>query len=141
MFRWSLSTNLNSTRSHFAILILRVGIFALMLTHGLPKLLMLISGNIHFPDPVGIGPLPGLILVTFAEVVCGVFIFLGLGTRLATIPLIIDMAVAAFIQHSSDPFGSKEKALLYLLVFVVLIFIGAGRFSFDYQLSSRRFKR
>ena len=141
MFRWSLSTDLNSTASHLAILLLRIGIALLLLTHGIPKLVMIITGNIHFPDPIGIGSTLTLILSTFAEVICPIFVFLGLGTRLSAIPPIIDLSVAAFIQHGADPIAVKEKALLYLLVFVVLLFTGAGRFSFDHKLHSRRFKR
>jgi len=141
MFRWSLSTDLNATPVHLAILMLRIGIAVLMWTHGIPKLIMLITGSIHFTDPIGLGSLLSLILSTFAEAICILFIFLGLGTRLATIPLIINMSVAAFIQHAADPIGTKEKALLYLLVFVVLLFTGAGRFSFDHKFHMRRFKR
>lgn len=141
MFHRSLSTDLNSTASHLAILILRIGIVVLLLTHGIPKLVMIATGNFHFPDPIGIGSTLSLILSTFAEVICPVFIFLGLGTRLATLPLIIDLSVAAFIQHGADPVVIKEKALLYLLAFVVLLFAGAGRFSFDHKLHARRFKR
>ena len=39
---------------------------------------------------------------------------IGLGTRLASIPLMITMFVAAYISHVVDPFGRKEMALLYL---------------------------
>lgn len=141
MFHRSLSPDLNSTAAHLAILILRIGIIALLWTHGIPKLIMIISGNFQFPDPVGIGSILSLVLSAFAEGICVIFILVGLGTRLATIPLIINMSVAAFIQHAGDPIGTREKALLYLLVFVVLLFAGAGRFSLDHKLYSRRFKR
>ena len=141
MFHRSLSTDLNSTASHLAILILRIGIAVLLLTHGIPKLVMIITGNIHFADPLGIGSGLSLVLSTFAETICMIFIFFGLGTRLAAIPPIIDLSVAAFVQHGSDPIAIKEKALLYLLVFAVLLFTGAGKFSFDHKLHARRFKR
>lgn len=141
MFRWSFSPNLDSTPAHFAILIMRLGIAALMWTHGLPKLNMIITGNFHFFDPVEIGPVASLILATFAEIICPVFICVGLATRFATIPVIIEMSVAAFVQHANAPIGIREKALLYLLVFLVLLFTGAGKYSFDNRLSSRKFRR
>ena len=41
------------------------------------------------------------------------------------------MAVAAFIVHASDPIGTKEKALLYLIGFVVIFLAGPGKYSID----------
>lgn len=39
---------------------------------------------------------------------------MGLATRLATVPMMIIMLVAAFVAHADDPFGKKEPALLYV---------------------------
>ena len=41
------------------------------------------------------------------------------------------MAVAALIVHAEDPFGTKEKALMYALCFLVIFFTGAGKYSLD----------
>ena len=41
------------------------------------------------------------------------------------------MMVAAFVQHSSDDFAVKEKAIIYALMFLVLTLTGPGRFSLD----------
>jgi putative oxidoreductase len=41
------------------------------------------------------------------------------------------MAVASFIAHGADDFGTKEKALLYLVSFVTIILVGPGKFSVD----------
>lgn len=49
---------MNSTRTHFGLLLLRVGVSALMLTHGIPKLINLVTGNLEFGDPIGLEPLP-----------------------------------------------------------------------------------
>lgn len=117
---------------------MRVGFGLLMLTHGWPKLEMLIEGGpIRFGDPIGIGKMPSLILVVLAEFFCAVLVVLGLFTRLATIPLIITMAVAVFIAHGGDPIGNKEMGLLYLLAFVVIFAHGSGRYSLDRLLGRR----
>jgi len=39
------------------------------------------------------------------------------------------MFVAAFIHHAGDPFLQMEKALLFLLIFVVLFLTGPGKFA------------
>ncbi|TVR40921.1 MAG: DoxX family protein [Cryomorphaceae bacterium] len=116
---------------NFSHVLLRVGLGLFMLTHGYPKLEKLLSGSQQFPDPLGIGALPSLILAVFAEVFCSALVALGLLTRYAVIPLIITMIVAAFVAHAGDPFGKREMALLYLLGYVVIFARGSGKFSLD----------
>jgi len=41
------------------------------------------------------------------------------------------MAVAAFMVHAADPFGTKEKVLLYLFAFVIFALTGAGKYPVD----------
>ena len=109
-----------------------------MLTHGIPKLSRLTSGEeIKFADPFGLGPVISLLLVVFSEVVCSILIILGLGTRLASIPLIVTMLVAAFQAHADDPFGTKEKPLLFILIYIVLLVFGSGKYSVDQGLSRK----
>jgi len=120
------------------ILLLRIAIAALMIRHGLPKLSKLLEGGeIQFGDPIGLGPAFSLFLAVFAELLCSVLIGIGLGTRLATIPLMVTMFVAAFITHGADPFQRKEMALLYLLFYVVLLVIGSRKYSIDYLISRK----
>lgn len=112
-------------------LILRLTLGLLMLSHGVPKLINLINGNMEFGDPIGIGAPASLILTVFAEVVCSLLIAIGLWTRLALIPLIITMAVAVFIIHINDSLGTMEPALMYLLSYCALFLLGSGNFSID----------
>jgi len=120
-------------------LVLRVTIAAFMLTHGIGKLNLLFSGNeIQFADPIGLGATFSLGLTVFAEVVCSILVGLGLLTRLASIPLIITMLVAAFMIHGADPFAKKEFALLYLLLYLVVFVVGSRKFSLDYLLQKKK---
>lgn len=119
----------NAAVENIGLLILRLAAGGLMLVHGIPKLQQLLSGNFSFVDPLGVGEATTLILAVFAEVICSVLIILGAATRLATIPLIATMAVAAFIVHSADPFQQKEMALLYLVLYITILVFGGGKFS------------
>ncbi len=131
-----LTANHNQKYMDIALLILRAGVAFLMLSHGLPKLAKLLSGGeIKFPDPLGIGSKISFILVVFAEAVCSALILIGLATRLATIPLIINMLVIIFIVHAADPFAKIEVSVFYLLVYLVLLISGSGRYSIDNKIS------
>jgi len=83
--------NLNSMRRFFStsfsefyailcLLLVRIGVGSFLMTHGIPKLSRLTSGEeIKFADPFGFGPVISLILVVFAEVIYSILIILGLG--------------------------------------------------------------
>ncbi|MEZ5105155.1 MAG: DoxX family protein [Draconibacterium sp.] len=134
------STRINPTLINIGILVLRVVAAGFMLTHGWPKLNKLLAGGeIRFGDPIGIGPTASLILAIFAEFLCSILVGLGIYTRLSTIPLMVTMSVAAFISHVNDPFGRKELALIYLLIFVFIFISGGGKYSVD-SLISRKAK-
>jgi putative oxidoreductase len=111
--------------------LLRIVPSLFMLTHGFPKFQNLISGDIKFGDPIGIGPTLSLILAVIGELVCPILIIIGYKTRWAALPAAITMAVAAFIVHTADPFVKKELALLYLTFFVVIMMVGPGKYSID----------
>lgn len=130
------SISISDRNAHLCLLLVRIAVGAFMLTHGLPKLSKLLAGGeIKFADPFGLGPGISLALTVFAEVVCSILVIIGLGTRLAVIPLIVTMLVAAFHAHASDPFSSKEKPLLFVIVFAVLFVFGSGKHSIDRLLS------
>lgn len=126
-----LNFNNSTARTDLAVLFLRIVIGVLMLTHGIPKLISLVSGDIQFPGLFGLSPALSLALAVFAEVICSVLILFGLGTRLATIPLMFTMLVAVFYIHAADPLATKEVAILYLLAYVILFFTGSGKYSVE----------
>ena len=116
-----------------ASLLLRLVFGGFMLySHGWPKLQRLFGDEpIKFADPFGIGPTATLSLTVFAEFLCAALILIGFKTRLATIPLMITMLVAAIVIHASDPFGDKEMSLIYLAGYIVIFLVGPGRYSVD----------
>jgi putative oxidoreductase len=110
-----------------------------MLTHRIPKVMRLFSGNeIRFADPFGFGPTASLAMATFAEFLCSIAVAIGLGTRIATVPLIFTMMVAVLFAHADDPFGTKEKPLLFALVYFGLFVFGSGKYSIDQLITNRR---
>ena len=122
----------NDQLTNLGILILRMGISGTMITHGIEKAKYVFSdGEKAFPDPIGIGPLFSLILVTSAELLFAGLVLLGIKTRITAIPLVITMIVAIFFIHANDPWAAKELATVYLIGFTALILTGSGKFSVD----------
>jgi putative oxidoreductase len=138
MFRRSLSTN--APRAAILIRLIVGGVF---LSEGIQKFL--------FPSALGVGrftkigipfPVFSAPFVGVFEVVCGALLILGLLTRLAAIPLIIDISVA--IATTKLPMLAKDGfwaaaheartdyAMLLGLIF--LLIVGAGAISVDWML-------
>lgn len=134
--------NYNQNILDIWLLLLRVFVGLFMLTHGWPKFQLLISGDeIMFPDPIGLGVKTSFFLIVFAEFICSIFIIIGIGTRLSTIPLIFSMIVASLVFHQADPFSAKELGLIYLLVYSTIFVTGPGKISIDYLLSKKISKK
>ncbi len=134
-----LSSNSGAVFRDVVLLIVRVFIGFAMLSHGFPKLQMLLEGNeIQFYDFLGLGPQITLILTIFAEFVCAIFLILGLFTRISLGFLIFTMCIAAFVVHGADPFEKREMSLIYLSVFLLLMAFGAGKISVDHMIEKRK---
>lgn len=130
-------TNQTASMTDVALLITRITIAVLMLTHGIPKLSLFSQTPVPFVDFLGLGPTVSLALTVFAEVGCSILILFGVGTRVATIPLIIAMGVAVLYVHGADPLAIQEPGIHYLLTYVLLLIMGSGKYSVDYLLTTR----
>ena len=131
------STNQSAKGINVSLLIMRIGIALLMFTHGIPKIAKFSETPVQFMDILGLGATVSLCLAIFGEVVCSIFVMLGLGTRLAVIPPLITMLVAVFHVHIADPFVKQEMGLHYILTYVVLFIMGSGRYSLDHFLFAK----
>lgn len=117
---------------NIALLFLRVSFsLFLLVLHGVPKIQNLMSDNIQFADIFGMGATLSLVLATIIEVVLPILIIIGYKTRIASIPIILTMLVAAFVYHANDPIGVKEKSLLFMCGFITIALAGAGKYSID----------
>src|SRR5713101_4907192 len=83
-----------------AIMLIRVMVGWVFLSEGIQKFL--------FPDSLGVGrflkigiPSPQVMapFVGVVEIVCGTLLLMGFLTRLATVPLLIDIAVGGYNAH------------------------------------------
>jgi putative oxidoreductase len=121
-------------------LILRLfpGLF-LAFGHGINKLPVsgrFIEGvaELGFPLPVVFAWAAAL-----SEFAGGLLVAAGLFTRPAALFVFVTMMVAGFGRHAADPYSVKEKALLFAVIGLAVVFVGAGKYALDYTL--RRKKR
>ena len=123
------------------LLVLRVAAGCLMLVHGWQKLAGFSEMAVEFPDPIGMGSQFSLVSAIGAEVGCSLLLIVGLGTRLAALPLAFTMIIALFVVHGADPWQKKELAAVYLSVYVAIGLAGPGKFSLDEIVRSKWSKK
>lgn len=123
--------NYRSLNTDLASLFLRLLVGCLFIHYGYEKFMSYEQTLPKFPDLIGIGSQTSLILVIFAELVCGFLVAIGFLTRLAVIPMFITMFVAYFIAHAADPFQAKALPFVYLILTIVIFILGSGKYSVE----------
>ena len=113
---------------------------ALAILHGRAKLpvtghLVAKYGEMGLPNPEIFAWAAAVI-----EVGGGLLVALGLLTRPAAFLVVLSLGLAAFVGQSGEAIIHRELALLYLGVFLVFTFSGAGRFSIDRLIAESRRK-
>jgi putative oxidoreductase len=126
-----LSISYTNWAFNIAMLFLRAGAGALIIPHGYDKLIHFSEKKESFMNFMGIGSPLSFSLVIFAEFFCGMFIALGLFTRLAAIPLVIAMSVVVFKANHGDVFGKGAEGALFLSCFIAILLCGPGKVSAD----------
>ena len=133
-------------RSELFPVLLRIGAGLTFLFAGWSKL-----GNFSVPFFTTLGiPLPGIMgpFVTFLELIGGILLILGIGTRLVSLLLIGDMLVAIFVAKMGGAQGFLTLGLpggwnavrievMLLLSCVALLFTGPGKWSIEKNLLKR----
>ena len=94
-------------------------------------------GSMNYPLPTLNAYLAGT-----TEAAGVVLLFFGVGTRIISIPLMITMLVAIFTVHIGNGFAAADNGfeipLYYLLMLVLLLAYGSGKYSIDYFLTKKR---
>lgn len=104
---------------------------AMMGAHGLGKIppsekFIAGTAEMGFPAPVLFSWLAG-----FSEALGGLFLALGFLTRISSFLIVCVMLTALIGRHLNDPFGSQEKAFLYLFIALAFMLKGASDWSID----------
>ncbi|MFQ5960655.1 MAG: DoxX family protein [Candidatus Methylomirabilales bacterium] len=146
------------------LFVMRLSGFYLALGHGLGKTIALASGQgagfISSAEALGF-PLPAVFawVAALSELVGGILVGLGLATRIFTLFPLSTMFVAAFVRHRAhehalvalgmrsvppevvEEWGNPELAIIYLICFAAVLFLGPGRISLDYLFKRKSVSR
>lgn len=128
------------SRLSSALLILRVVFGLLLASHGWMKLTGFSEMSSQFLPLFGMSPSFSLALAVFGELFCSIAVIFGFLTRLAAIPAAFTMLIAFTMAHGCSIANGGELAFAYLIVFIVLIITGGGKYSIDYLLAKKCFK-
>ena len=129
------SVTYSNTAFDSALLLLRVCISGFMIHHGYQMMTHFAEMQEKFISFLGLSGSISLCLAIFAEVFCSAALALGLLTRLAAIPLLINMLVAVIVAHDGDILGKGENASVYFLIYLVVFLVGPGAYSADAFIS------
>jgi len=119
------------------LLILRVGVGIMMMTHGFPKLAGGPTGWANLGGSmkvIGIDFLPVFwgFMAAFAEGIGGLLLVLGLFFRPINAMLVFTMIIAALVHFGKgDGLSGASHAIELGFVFLALVFIGPGKYSID----------
>src|SRR6267142_4875019 len=100
------------------------------LQHGTPWTLAGEVAGMHMP-----APLASAVAATLVQFICSLFIVVGLFTRINAALLVCALcgAIMQNLLAGRDP----QLAILYTLVVVAILLIGAGKFSIDAKLQPK----
>ncbi len=122
----------------FGILVLRVVLGIIVAVHGYPKLFIDSEAHIRFLKSLNI-PMPryAAYLSAIAEFFGGISLIIGFLTQIAAVLIIINMAVALWVnavKFRKKLIGGYELDLILLAGTFALLFIGPGFYSIDWFL-------
>ena len=132
-----MNLKLFGTHREFGLLLLRIGVGALFVYHGAPKLFggpvawHRLGDAMHYLGVYSIPTVWGF-LAAFGECVGGVCLALGLFFRLVCLLLLATMTVATTMHLGrGDGLAGAFHAVENAVLFLGLFFIGPGRYSVD----------
>ncbi len=124
-----------SVGTSYILLFLRLVFGILFMMHGIDKVENFSELSASFPEVLGISSKLSLILVIFAELICSIAVVIGFMFRLALLPMIVAMSVAFGVVHHGSV-AQGELSLIYLLIFLLMMIVGPGRYAIDTPLGA-----
>ncbi len=122
----------------FMLLVYRVIVsMAFLFIHGLKKITHFQEEIQHIPDPFGVGGYNATVLAIFSNVVCSIFVSLGLFTRAFALGAFAVPFIGLLVVHANDPWAVRDVPLMYSLAFLAIMVLGPGKYAVDSLLHKK----
>jgi putative oxidoreductase len=131
--------NLSSLDSDLGLLVMRLTVGALMLFHGVAKIMH--PGSLDFISTMLTGNgLPAVLAygVYLGEVIAPLMVIAGFRARIGAMIMAVNMLFAIFLAHADDIFSLTshggwmiELQMFYLMGAIAVVFTGSGKYAFQ----------
>jgi putative oxidoreductase len=137
LFFSDLGSNVNNAALLGFRLLLAIELFRV---HGLKKFRQENGQREHVPNPLHLPDKLNGWVATFSDTIVPFLVILGAATRIAVIPTIGVTAIGYFLVHRKDNPEVRDVPYMYTISLLLLLFLGAGRFSIDSFIFYKLFK-
>ncbi|HUC82829.1 MAG TPA: DoxX family protein [Flavisolibacter sp.] len=121
---------------HYTMLFFRVAVSVqLMVAHGLKKIGVGVLQAEVVPNPLHLPEAFNHAFAIASNLIFPCFIILGLFTRLACLGVLVVTLTGYFLVHWHDSALQKDAPYMYSAAALLILFLGAGKYSCDFVLS------
>jgi len=123
---------------HIAVFAFRVFLsIELIIAHGLKKIGVGVAEPEHVPNPLHLPQAFNDFFAITADLICPIFVILGLLLRLSVLPILAVTLTGYFIVHWHDPILQKDMPFMYSIAYLLILVLGPGKYSIDYFINKK----
>ncbi|SKB93850.1 putative oxidoreductase [Soonwooa buanensis] len=133
------STEINPRIQDVTLLAFRVLLSGeLIYAHGLKKLGVGVGEAEVVPNPLNLPEAFNSLFADAASLIFPLFVIAGLATRIAVLPILAVTLTGYFVLHFHDAPLIKDTPFMYSLSYLVILFLGPGKYSLDYFIQKNK---
>lgn len=110
----------------------------LIYAHGLKKLGVGVGEAEVVPNPLNLPEAFNSLFADAANLIFPLFVIAGLATRIAVLPILAVTLTGYFVLHFHDAPLVKDTPFMYSLAFLLILFLGPGKYSLDYFIQKNK---
>lgn len=111
----------------------------LMYAHGLKKIGIGVMEAEKVPNPIHLPEAINSMFAISANLFFPILVILGFFTRLSVLPILAVTLTGYFVLHFNDTPLVRDMPFMYSLSYLLILFLGAGKYSVDQYLQKKLF--
>ena len=126
---------------NLSLLVFRIAIsMELILVHGLKKIGVGAASSEHVPNPLHLPDVLNHGFASAANLLFPILVILGFFTRIAVLPILAVTFTGYLVVHAHDSLLVRDVPFMYSISFLLVLFIGPGKYSIDTIIHKRILK-